>query len=439
MTLLKRNLTLFDMTMIAIGSVIGSGIFLTPSLIAAALQSPKWILFVWTLGGILTLAGALTYAELSAMMPEAGGIYVFLSKTFGGLFGFLYGWVYFLVVNTGAIAALSIAFATYLGYFISLSPLGIKLVAIGGLVFLTLVNVRGVKSGAIFSDLFTILKVIGIVGLIAIGLGVGKSSITDFTAPFESSSTSLIGALAIAMVGVVWSCGGWQHATFAAGEAKNPKRDVALAMIIGSVTITLIYLLTNIAYMYLMPPAEMAASSRVAADAVEKVLGPIGGSLIALAIFISTFGTAGIYTLTAPRIYFAMAKDKVFFKKVAEVHPKYQTPAYAIIYQSAWAVLLILFWGTFENLISYVVFTDAIFFALTAIAVIVLRKKLPNANRPYKTFGYPLTPVIFIALEIWFVVTIISEKPLQSLAGLGFLLLGIPAYYLWKRKAKLSN
>ena len=158
----------------------------------------------------------------------------------------------------------------------------------------------------------------------------------------------------------------------------------------------------------LMPPAEMAASSRVAADAVEKVLGPIGGSLIALAIFISTFGTAGIYTLTAPRIYFAMAKDKVFFKKVAEVHPKYQTPAYAIIYQSAWAVLLILFWGTFENLISYVVFTDAIFFALTAIAVIVLRKKLPNANRPYKTFGYPLTPVIFIALEIWFVVTIIS-------------------------------
>jgi len=424
MSQLKQNLTLFDMTMIAIGSVIGSGIFLTPSLIAKSLPSPMWILFVWVLGGVMALTGALTYAELSSMMPQAGGIYVFLSKTYGGLFGFLYGWVYFLVVNTGAIAALSIAFATYFGYFVPLTPAGIKTVAIVGIIFLTVVNVRGAKAGAIFSDLFTVLKIIGIVGLIVIGLGLGSSHTTNFSVPLGELPTGLAGALAVAMVGVIWSCGGWQHATFTAGEAKNPKRNVPLAMIIGAITITIIYVLTNIAYLFLLSSSEIAGSSRVAADAVESVLGPTGGSMIALAIFISTFGTAGIYTLTAPRIYFAMAKDKVFFRKIAEIHPQYLTPAFAIIFQSLWAILLILFWGTF-----------AIFFALAAVGVFVLRKKMPNAERPYRTFGYPITPIIFIAIEVWFVLTIVSEKPLQSLVGLGFLLLGVPVYYFWKRKS----
>ncbi|MBC8182753.1 amino acid permease [candidate division KSB1 bacterium] len=432
---LKKNLTLFDLSMIAIGSVIGSGIFLTPSLIANSLPSPMWILFVWILGGVLALTGALTYAELSSMMPEAGGIYVFLSKTFGGLFGFLFGWVYFFVVNTGAIAALSIVFSTYLGYFIPMTPTQIKLAAIAGIAILTLINVRGVKSGAIFSDLFTVLKIFGILGIILIGFGFGSGNTTNFSAPLGQLPTGLSGALAVAMVGVIWSCGGWQHTTFTAAEAKNPKRDVPFAMIIGAVTITVIYLLTNIAYLFLLSPAEIAGSSHVAAEAVEKVLGPIGGSLIALAIFISTFGTAGIYTLSAPRIYFAMAKDKVFFHKAAEIHPKYGTPAYAIIFQSTWAIILILFWGTFENLISYVVFTDAIFFGLAATAIFVLRKRIPDAKRPYKTLGYPVTPIIFIAIEVWFVVTIVSEKPLQSLAGLGFMFLGVPVYYFWKKKS----
>ncbi len=432
---LKKNLTLFDLTMIAIGSVIGSGIFLTPSLIAESLPSPMWILFVWILGGVLALTGALTYAELSSMMPEAGGIYVFLTKTFGGLFGFLFGWVYFFVVNTGAIAALSIVFSTYLGYFIPMTPTQIRVVAISGIVILTLINIRGVKSGAIFSNLFTVLKVIGIIGLILVGFGFGSSSTSDFSAPLQDMPTGLAGALAVAMVGVIWSCGGWQHTTFTAAEAKNPKRDVPLAMISGAVAIAIIYVLTNIAYMYLLSPAEIAGSSHVAADAVEKALGPIGGSLIALAIFISTFGTAGIYTLSAPRIYFAMARDKVFFHKAAEIHPRYGTPAFAIIFQSTWAIILILFWGTFENLISYVVFTDAIFFGLAATAIFVLRKRMPNVKRPYKTLGYPVTPIIFIAIEVWFVVTIVSEKPLQSLAGLGFMLLGIPVYYFWKKKS----
>lgn len=431
---LKQNLTLFDITMIATGSVIGSGIFLTPSIIAKALPSPMWILLVWIAGGIMALTGALTFAELGGMMPKAGGVYVYLTETYGKLVGFLYGWAYFLVVNTGGMAALAVAFATYFGYFVPLNPMGLKVVAIVGIIFLTILNVGGVKAGAIFSDLFTVLKLVGIVGLIIVGLGWGSSRTSDFTAPLGDLPHGLGSALAIAMVGVIWSCGGWQHATFAAGEAKNPRRTVPFGMIIGAIIVTVIYILTNIAYMFLLLPNEMAASPHVAADAVEKILGPIGGSLIALAIFISTFGTAGIYTLTAPRIYFAMSRDKIFFSKIAEVHPKYHTPAFSIIFQSLWAIVLILFWGTFENLISYVVFTDAIFFALTALAVIVLRKRSPNVNRPYRTFGYPITPIIFIAIEVWLIFNTLFEKPAESLAGIGFLLLGIPVYYLWESR-----
>jgi len=438
-TSLKRNLTLFDMTMIATGSVIGSGIFLTPAIIARALPSPSWILLVWVLGGLMALTGALSFAELGAMKPQAGGVYVYLAETYGPIFGFLYGWVYFLVVNTGGVAALSIAFATYFGYFVPLSPTGLKIVAITGILLLTIINVRGVKTGAIFSDLFTVLKLIGIVGLIAIGMGWGSTSTTDFSAPLTNLSGGLGSALAIAMVGVIWSCGGWQHATFTAGEAKNPRRTVPLGMIIGAIIVTVIYLLTNVAYMLLLSPVEIAASPRVAADAVETVLGPIGGSLIALAIFISTLGTAGIYTMTAPRIYFAMANDGIFFKKIAEVHPRYRTPAFSIIFQSTWVIVLILFWGTFESLISYVVFTDAIFFALTAAAVLVLRKKMPAANRPYRTFGYPITPLIFIAIEGWLVFNTMFKKPAESLAGLSLLVLGIPAYFFWRRKSTRAN
>ena len=431
---LRQKLTLFDMTMIATGSVIGSGIFLTPATIARALPSPMWILLVWIVGGLLALTGALTFAELGAMMPKAGGVYVYLSETYGKLFGFLYGWVYFLVVNTGGIAALAVAFATYFGYFIPLNPFGLKIVAITGIIVLTLINVRGVKTGAIFSDLFTVLKLAGIFGLIAVGIGWGSGETSDFSAPLVDLPTGLGGALAIAMVGVFWSCGGWQHATFAAGEAKNPRLTIPFGMIIGASIVTIVYLLTNIAYLFLLSPLEIAASPHVAADAVEKVVGPIGGSLIALAIFISTFGTAGIYTLTAPRIYFAMARDKIFFRNISEVHPRFHTPALSIIVQSTWAIFLIFFWGTFEDLISYVVFTDAIFFALAAFGVIILRRRLRQSPRPYKTFGYPITSLFFIAVNVWFVLNTLVEKPAQSLAGLGFLLLGIPVYYFWKTR-----
>ncbi len=425
------------MTMIAIGSSIGSGIFLTPALIADALPSPLWIFAVWALGGIMALCGALTFAELGAMMPRAGGLYVFLSEAYGGVVGFLFGWAYFLVVNTGGLAALSVAFSTYFGYFVPLSPLGTTAVAISGIVLVTILNILGVKAGGVFSDVFTVLKLLGIFVLIGAGLILGSSETTDFSQPLSLPSDQIGSALALAMVSVMWSYGGWQHATFTASEAINPQRTVPRALIIGSATIMIVYLLANVSYMFLLPLSTVASSERVAADAMNVVLGGVGGSFIALTIFISTFGTTGIYTLTAPRIYFAMARDGVFFKRVAEVHPRFRTPAYSIFFQSVWAIVLILLWGTYESLISYVVFTDWIFFGLAAASVFVFRKRLPSADRPYKTFAYPLTPLLFIGVAMWFVVNTLMSKPVESWAGLAFLALGIPVYYFWKRRTNL--
>lgn len=429
---LKQKLTLFDMTMIAIGSTIGSGIFLTPSSIIQALPSPKWALLVWIVGGLMALSGALTFAELGAKMPGAGGVYVYLKEAYGSFAGFLYGWSYLLVINTGGIAALSVAFARYFGYFVDLSPTGTKMVAITGIIIVTLINIVGVKAGGVFSDVFTLLKLAGIVGLIIVGLGAGSSQTTDFTAPLGDLPNGLGSALAIAMVGVLWSYGGWQHASFLAGEAKNAQRTIPRAMIFGALVVTLIYLLINVAYMFLLSPAEMAASPRLAADAIGKIFGDPGARLIALTIFISTFGTAGIYTLTAPRIYYAMANDGVFFKKVAEVHPTFHTPVFAILLQSLWAIVLILFWGTFEDLISYVVFTDWIFFALAAASVFIFRKR--SAAGAYQTPGYPLTPIFFVALSIWFVLNTLVERPAQAWAGLILLAVGGLVYYFWKRE-----
>ncbi len=434
MTQLRRELSLFDLTMIAVGSTIGSGIFLTPSLIAHELQAPVWILLAWICGGLMALSGALTLSELGAMMPEAGGIYVYLSRAYGSLAGFLFGWAYFLVVNTGGIAALGIAFATYLSYIVPLGSSGITVAAIAGIVLLTTINVLGVKAGGVFSDIFTVLKLAGIAGLIVVGFGWGSPSTTDFTATTGTFPGGFTHAFSLAMVGVLWSIGGWQHATFTSAEAKNPQRNLPRAMILAAAIITLTYVLTVVALLFLLSPKQMGGSAHPAADAVESVLGNAGGIAIAIAVFISTFGTTGIYTLTAPRIYYAMATDGLFFRRVAQLHPRYQTPAFAIVLQSAWAILLILFWGTFENLISYVVFTDWIFFAMAGAAVFVLRRKEPDADRPYRTAGYPLTPLFFVVVSLWFVFNTFVSRPDQAWAGIGFLALGVPVYFIWKIK-----
>jgi len=439
MTQLRRELSLFDLTMIAVGSTIGSGIFLTPSLIAHQLQWPVWILLAWVTGGLMALSGALTLSEVGAMMPEAGGIYVFLTKAYGDLAGFLFGWAYFLVANTGSLAALGIAFATYLSYIVPLNSTGVILVAIGGIVVLTAINVFGVKAGGIFSDIFTVLKLAGIAGLIFVGFVWGSSSTTNFAAAPGRPPAGWDMGFALAMVGVLWSIGGWQHATFTAAEAKDPQRNLPRAMILAAVIITLTYILVVVSLLFMMTPAQMGASAHPAADAVGSVLGNVGGIAIALAVFVSTFGTTGIYTLTAPRIYYAMARDGLFFRKVAELHPRYQTPAFAIVTQSIWAIVLILFWGTFENLISYVVFTDWIFYAMAGASIFIMRAKEPNMPRPFRTPGYPWVPIFFVTLASWFVVNTFITRPEQAGAGIAFLALGVPVYYLWNHQRKKQS
>jgi APA family basic amino acid/polyamine antiporter len=380
MTQLKKEIGLYGLTMVAIGSCIGSGIFLTPGQIASHLPSTFLFLLVWVVGGLVTLTGALTFAELGAMFPEAGGIYVYLKEAYGDLFGFLYGWAYLLVINSGAIAALCIAFATYLGVLIPLGKTGIKVVAIVSIFCLTIINIIRVKAGEIFSNIFTGLKLIGIACIVVIGLFAGNPGLIGQTQKTTVSSGSLISAFGLALIGVLWSYGGWQHASYLAGEVKNARRTVPRAMVIGALVVTAAYLLINLGYLFLLPIDRIAASDSVAADAIKTIF-PFGGNLIAAIIAISVIGTAGIYTLSAPRIYYAMARDGLFFKSLAKVHDRFRTPVNAILIQSGWAIILLLFWGTFEDVITYVAFTDWIFFGLTAAAVFLFRRSRKDAER----------------------------------------------------------
>ncbi len=431
MSELKKELSLYGLIMVATGSCIGSGIFLTPSQIAGHLPAPLLILLVWGLGGVITLMGALTFAELGAMFPQAGGVYVYLKEAFGDLFGFLYGWVYLVVITSGANAALSIACAYYLAFILPLNETGIKITAIVALVVVTAVNILRVKAAEIFTNVFTGLKLLGIAAVIGIGLFFGRAECSLLDTGGAASADNLISALGLALIGVLWSYGGWQHASFVAGEARDARRMIPRAMITGALVVAVVYLLTNLAYLLLLSVDDIASSQSLAADAVSTII-PFGGVLIALLIAISTFGTLGIYTLSAPRIYYAMARDGLFFKKLAWVHPRFRTPVNAILVQSSWAVVLLLFWGTFEDLITYVVFTDWVFFGLTAVGIFILRRKYPDFPRPYKTLGYPVVPLIFISITFLFVINSLVEKPLHAWSGLVLMLMALPVYFYFK-------
>lgn len=434
MTELRKELTLYGLTMVAIGSCIGSGIFLTPGQIAANLPSPPMILLVWIIGGVIALTGALSFAELGAQFPQAGGVYVYLKEGYGPLAGFLYGWGYLLVINSGAIAALTIAFASYAAFVIPMSDTARTLTAVGAIVVVTVVNVVRVKAAEVFSNLFTGLKLLGIAALIVVGFVAGSPDTMQMGATADVAAGSPMGAAAfgLALIGVLWSYGGWQHASYVAGEAIDAPRTVPRAMVLGAGVVTAAYLLTNLAYLFLLPVPDLAASTSVAADAVGRVF-PFGGTAIAVMIAISVFGTAGIYTLSAPRIYYAMAADGMFFPSLARVHPTFRTPVNAILVQSGWAILLLLFWGTFEDVITYVVFIDWIFFAMAAGCVFIFRRRRSAAERPYSTWGYPVTPLVFITISGLFVLNTLVERPLQAGVGLLFTGMGVAAYLGFRR------
>lgn len=432
MTELKKEIGLYGLTMVAIGSCIGSGIFLTPSQIATHLKSPLWILLVWGLGGLITVTGALTLAELGSIFPKAGGVYVFLKEAYGELFGFLYGWGYLLVICSGAIAALCIAFAYYLGFLIPLGKIGTVGVAVAAVVVVTIINVVRVKAGEIFSNFFTGLKLIGIAAVIVAGLFLGSPDRMRSEQILPASSGNFVMAFGLALIGVLWSYGGWQHASFVSGETKHASRTVPRAMVLGAFVVAGVYLLTNLSYLFLLPVDRIASSDGLAAEAVSVVI-PFGGPLVAGIIAISVFGTAGIYTLSSPRIYYAMARDRLFFKKIADVHPRFRTPVNAIISQSIWAIILLLFWGTFEDVITYVVFIDWAFFALAGAAVFIFRFKRKDIAPSYKTWGYPVTPVIFVTISTFFVINTLIGKPKHAWAGLLFMIIGMIFFLYFKK------
>jgi APA family basic amino acid/polyamine antiporter len=433
MTKLAKELTLYGLIMVAIGSSIGSGIFVTPSQIAGLVPSPLMILGVWAIGGLITLTGALTFGELGSLFPQAGGIYVFLREAYGGLAAFLYGWAYLLIITSGSIAVLALAFSYYLSFFIPLTGTGKIIVSIAAIALLTTLNVLRAKFGEMFSNVFTGLKLIGILIIIGVGFFFGSKGFSFNTSAEIPVGNTTLANFGVALVGVLFSYGGWQHASFLAGETKNPSRNVPVAMVTGAIVVIVIYLLVNVSYMLLLPLSAIGVSDKVAAEAVSTVI-PAGGMLVAGIIAISTFGTIGIYTLSSPRIYYAMAEDGLFFKSLSKVHPKFKTPVNAIIGQSIWAIVLLLFWGTFEDLITYTVSVEWFFFALGAAGIFIFRKRLKDTPRPYKTFGYPVTPLIFIGITLWFITNMMINKPLHMGIGIGFLLIGVPVYFFFKKK-----
>ncbi|MBR9920761.1 MAG: amino acid permease [Bacteroidetes bacterium] len=430
MNQLQRKLTLYGLTMIAVGSCIGSGIFITPNEIAGILDHPSWITLVWALGGLIALTGALTFAELGGLFPKAGGVYVFLKEAYGPLAGFLYGWVTLLVINTGALAALGVAFAEYLKFFIpGLSANDTILVAGGTVIVLTAINCLGVNISQWMSNIFTGGKLLAILVIIAIGFFFIQPHTAELQWSLtESTPPTLHKALLIALIGVLWSFGGWHHTSYLAGEAINPQKTIPRAMILGTGIVTITYVLVNLSYMFLLPLPAIAGTERVAGDALAVVI-PWGGKLVAFFIAVSIFGTVAIYTMSAPRIYYAMAKDALFFSALAKVHPTYKTPVNAMIIQAVWALVLLMAWGTFSSLITYVTFMDIIFMALAGFSIFIFRRKRPEADRPYRTHAYPVVPIIFVFICTAFVINTLIERPMQAGAGLALLGSGVVFYY----------
>ncbi|MBU6339974.1 MAG: amino acid permease [Bacteroidetes bacterium] len=432
---LRKSLSLYGLVMIAVGSTIGSGIFRTPGAIAAAVHLPELVVLVWVMGGVVALSGALVFAEMGSMFPNAGGLYVYLRKAYGDAAGFLYGWFTLFISTPGAIAALAMVCSEHLLVLCGYGSASIWEVplALGIIVFLTVVNLFGVNIGEWIANLFTGAKLIGLLLIMAAAVWWAPSG-GPMQAP-AAAPDNLWGALAIAFVGVLWSYGGWHHASFMAGETANPQKNIPRAMMIGAGIVTLVYVLVNLAYMRLLPLEQIANSKTVAADAMGSVTS-WGARLMAFLIALSTFGTTGIYCMTAPRIYYAMANDGIFFRQLAETHPRWKTPVRAMLVQSAWSVFLLLFWGTFENLMTYVTFMDWAAMMMVGTTIYVFRKRMPDAPRAYRTWGYPLTPAVFVAICLWFVLFTVWEDPVRAGAGMAVGLAGYLFYvFVFRKKA----
>ena len=431
MTVLPRKLGLVDATAIVIGDVVGTAIFLVPNSVAQNLSSAAMILAVWIVTGVLSFFGALAYAELGAMIPSTGGQYVFLRDSYGPLWGFLCGWSFILAIYSGANATLAVGFATYLSYFIHLTPLLFKLAAVALVAILTLVNYRGVELGAATQRFFTLLSVSGLVAIIGSALLSRQSTAIEWSLP-ASIPWSHFG---VAMIACLWAYEGWSSVSFVAGEIKQPQRNLPLALGLGVAIIVALYVLANVAYLKILPISTIASTERVAETMAERTIGPLGASLVALTVLLSTAGCTNAGAMTGPRIYFAQARDGLFFRKIGDVHPRFQTPSISILVQGIVTAVLAVS-GSYEKLFSYVTFVAWVFYGLTVTGVLVLRRKYPDLPRPYKMWGYPVTPVLFAAIAFGFVINTLVTTPGPSLKGIAIVASGVPVYYVWKRKAR---
>lgn len=451
---LVRALGPVEGTAIVVGTVIGSGIFLTPAEIARHVGGYGYgvILAVWVLGGLLSLAGALAYAELGAMFPRSGGQYVFMREAYGPLWGFLFGWMEFWVARSGSIAVLAVAFAKGAAVFAHMDEWGIRWTGFLAVVILTFINYFGVRTGGTVQVIFTGTKVAALAALVVCAFALPGGKAANMLPLFESgggSTAALVAGIGAAMVAVLWSYDGWTNGAVVSEEMQNPQRNVPRALLGGTLLIMLIYLAANTAYHFLLPMGLIAHSQVVAADAAEIFFPGIGKGLLAAAVMVSTFGAANGLLLTGPRIFFAMARDGIFFRDLANLHPRFHTPDRAILFQGLWAAALVLIpfrdlanqflhWHMtgelYDQLFTFVIFASWLFYGMAVSAIFVLRRRRPDLERPYRAWGYPVVPLFFVLTAVAFVLHTLVQNPAESLAGVGIILLGVPAYLFWRRR-----
>ena len=448
-----KGLGLMDSTMLVTGSMIGSGIFIVSADMSRQLNSPGLLMLTWAVTAVMTIIAALSYGELAAAMPHAGGQYVYLREAFGPLSGFLYGWTLFLAIQTGTIAAVAVAFAKFAGIFIpwfsanhylfGSGRLGFntqQLLAIVLLVLITAINTRGIRTGAMVQNVFTVAKVGAVLGLVGLGLVLGRNAnainanFTNFWANADWGWTS-IRLVGVAMVGSLFSADAWNNITFTAGEVRNPKRNLPLSLALGVGIVMVLYLSANLVYLITLPldAIKTAAEDRVATASASVILGPVAVQLMAAAIMISSFGCMNGLILAGARVYFAMAQHGLFFKSVGVLDPVHHAPRTSLIVQCIWCILLTLS-GSYSNLLDYVIFAALLFYIMTIAGLFVLRAKRPDMERPYRAIGYPILPLLYIAAAATIEVLLLMYKPNYTWPGLIIVLLGIPVYFIWKPK-----
>jgi len=439
MTELKRQLGLLDSTMINVGTIIASAIFIVPSTIASQLHASAPAVLVWVVGGAVSLLGALAVAELGAAMPKAGGLYAYLSEAYGPVWGYLYGWTAGVVINPASIAAIAVGFATYVGFFLPLGTAGIKSVAILSIVALTVLNCLGVKPGTVTQNVLTLIKIGLVAALIVIGFVLPGGSAANFEPLWPAASLgSLITPFGIAMVAVLWAYDGWIEITYVGGEVKDPGRNLPRSIVLATLIAVALYCLVTASFSYVLSPSRLAASPLVASDAAQVTLGRAGAGLVAVAIMISTLGSNNGIVLTAARIPYAMARDGLLPRALARVNPRFVTPVTSLVVQGVIAIALTWIsiepsWkDTYGRLFTYVVLGEFIFYALSAGAVIVLRRRAPEMPRPYRTWGYPVTPLVFVLFSVWLIWNTAREQLLDFAVGVALMLVGLP-WYWWRR------